>query len=158
MNEIAIPAPGLVPMCRVACNVASLVVLGDTPRGQRRCVPLLGGRAEGPEFRGELIDGGIDWQWQHPDGTLEIDAHYVLKADGDGGLVEVRSIGLRHGPPEVMQQLARGEPVDPARYFFRTCVRFTTGAPAWLHLNRTIAIASGRREASRVLLDLWRLT
>lgn len=158
MDEIEIPAPGLVRMCRVSCEVGALAVLGAAPGAQRRCVPLLGGRVEGPEFQGEVIAGGFDWQWQHADGTLEIDAHYVLKADADGGLVEVRSIGLRHGPPEVMQRLARGEPVDPSQYFFRTCVRFTTGAPAWLGLNKTIAIASGRREASRVLLDFWRVT
>jgi Protein of unknown function (DUF3237) len=157
-TPIPIPQPGLVPMCRVACEVGSLLVLGQAPAGQRRCVPLTGGRVEGPEFTGEVVAGGIDWQWQQADGTLEIDAHYVLRADADGGLVEVRSTGLRHGPPEVMARLARGEAVDPADYFFRTCVRFTTGAPAWLHLNRVMAIASGRREATRVLLDLWRVT
>ncbi len=154
----AIPAPGLVPMCRVVCEVGALQVLGDTPAGQRRCVPLLGGHVEGPGFTGELLAGGVDWQWQRADGTLEIDAHYVLRAAGDGGLVEVRSTGLRHGPAEVMARLARGEPVDPSDYFFRTCVRFTTGAAAWQHLNHTMAIASGRREATQVLLDLWRLT
>lgn len=156
--EIFIPAPGLVPMCRVSCEVGALQWLGAAPAGQRRCVPLLGGRVEGPGFTGEVIAGGIDWQWQHADGTLEIDAHYVLRAAADGGLVEVRSTGLRHGPPAVMERLARGEAVDPADYFFRTCVRFTTGAAGWLHLNRTMAIASGRREAARVLLDLWQLT
>jgi hypothetical protein len=36
-------------------------------------------------------------------------------------------------------------------------VRFTTGAPAWLHLNKLIAISVGRREASVVKLDFYRL-
>lgn len=157
-QDFPIPAPGLVPMCRISCEVGALVVVGATPSGQRRCVPLIGGTVDGPEFRGELVAGGVDWQWQHADGTLEIDAHYMLKAAADGALIEVRSAGLRHGPVDVMRRLALGEAVDPAEYFFRTCVRFTTGAPAWSHLNRTIAIASGRREATRVLLDLWRLT
>lgn len=157
-QDIPIPAPGFVPMCRISCEVGALEVLGIAPAGQRRCVPLTGGTVDGPEFRGEIVSGGVDWQWQHADGTLEIDAHYMFKAASDGALIEVRSAGLRHGPADVMGRLALGEPVDPAQYFFRTCVRFTTGAPAWLHLNRTIAIASGRREATRVLLDLWRLT
>ena len=42
--------------------------------------------------------------------------------------------------------LARGEAVPPEAYYFRTAVRFTTGAPAWLHLNKLLAIAVGQRE------------
>ena len=38
-------------------------------------------------------------------------------------------------------------------YFFRTLMRFTTGAPAWQHLNKVMAIAVGQREARTVLLD-----
>ena len=47
--------------------------------------------------------------------------------------------------------------MPPAEYYFRTAVRFTTGAPAWLHLNKLIAISVGRREASVVKLDFYRL-
>jgi Protein of unknown function (DUF3237) len=81
----------------------------------------------------------------------------VIRAD-DGALIEVQSDGLRHGPAEVMARLGRGEAVAPDEYFFRTLVRFTTGAPQWLHLNRVMAIAVGQREARAVLLDLYRLT
>ena len=88
---------------------------------------------------------------------LEIAAHYVIRAD-DGELIEVRSEGLRHGPPAVMERLARGESVPRDDYFFRTLVRFTTGAPAWQHLNKVMAIACGQREARLVLLDVYRLS
>jgi hypothetical protein len=37
-------------------------------------------------------------------------------------------------------------------------VRFTTGAPAWAHLNKVMAIAVGQRQAREVLLDLYRMT
>ena len=46
---------------------------------------------------------------------------------------------------------------SPEAYYFRTLLRFTTGHPAWLHLNKLLAIAVGRREAARVLLDVWRV-
>ena len=151
------PPPALLPMTRVVCEVAALETLGPAPQGERRFVPLGGGTAEGPELNGRLVEGGVDWQWQRSDGVLEIAAHYVIRTD-DGGLIEVRSDGLRHGPDEVMQRLARGEAVDPGEYFFRTLVRFTTGAPAWLHLNRVMALAVGRREARRVILDFYRIT
>jgi hypothetical protein len=150
------PAPDLTPLCRITCEVGALVSLGPAPCGERRYVPLGGGTVEGPALNGELVPGGVDWQIQRADGVLEIAAHYVLRL-ADGSLVEVQSNGLRHGPPEVMARLAGGEAVAPNEYFFRTLVRFTTGAPAWAHLNKVMAIAVGQREARQVVLDLYRL-
>lgn len=149
-------APVLLPMCRIDCEVAELVSLGPAPLGERRFVPLGGGTVDGPEFRGTVVPGGVDWQWRRADGALDIHARYVLRAH-DGALVEVDSRGLRHGPPEVMDRLARGEPVEPGAYYFRTALRFTTGAPAWQHLNGVLAVAVAQRQARRVLLDVYRV-
>lgn len=157
MNSAFPPAPALVPMTQIRCEVGALVSLGAAPQGERRYVPLGFGTARGPELDGTLVEGGIDWQVQRNDGALEIAAHYVIRAT-DGGLIEVRSDGLRHGPPEVMTRLARGEPVPREAYFFRTLVRFTTGSPAWMHLNKVMALACGEREARLVKLDLYRIT
>jgi hypothetical protein len=155
---MTIPAPPpLLPMARIRCDVGPLVSLGPAKHGERRYVPLLGGTVEGPELVGSIVEGGVDWQLQRADGVLEIAAHYVIRA-ADGALIEVQSDGLRHGPPEVMARLARGEAVPREAYFFRTVVRLTTGAPAWLHLNRVLALAVGERQAGRVLLDLYRIT
>ena len=151
------PPPLLVAMTQIRCEVGALVTLGAAPTGERRYVPLGGGSVCGLELNGALVAGGVDWQVARCDGALEINAHYVIRSD-DGALIEVRSEGLRHGPPEVMAQLARGESVPRETYFFRTLVRFTTGAPAWLHLNKVMAIAVGQRQAQAVLLDLYRLT
>lgn len=157
MNSPFPAPPALVPMTQIRCEVDALVTLGPGPHGERRYVPLGGGSVAGPELSGRIVEGGVDWQVARADGVLEIAAHYVIRAD-DGALIEVQSNGLRHGPPEVMQRLARGDAVGRDEYFFRTLVRFTTGAPQWLHLNKTMAIAVGQREARLVLLDLYRLT
>ncbi len=151
------PPPPLVPMTQIRCEVGALVSLGAAKHGERRYVPLGGGTVRGPELNGTLVEGGIDWQIQRADGALEIAAHYVIRAD-DGALIEVQSDGLRHGPAEVMARLARGEVVPREAYFFRTVVRFTTGAPQWLHLNKVLALAVGQREAAAVLLDFYRIT
>ncbi len=157
MNPDAMPAPPvLVPMTQIRCEVGALVTLGPAKYGERRYVPLGGGTVQGPELNGTLVEGGVDWQVQRADGVTDIAAHYVIRTT-DGALVEVQSEGMRHGPAEVMARLARGEPVARDEYFFRTVVRFTTGAPAWLHLNKVLAIAVGQREATRVLLDLYRI-
>jgi hypothetical protein len=150
------PPPALMPMTHIDCEVKALVTLGPGPHGERRYVPLGGGTVCGPELNGTLVEGGVDWQVHRADGVLDIAAHYVIRAD-DGALIEVQSNGMRHGPLEVMARLARGEAVARDEYFFRTVVRFTTGAPQWAHLNKVMAIACGQREASWVRLDLYRL-
>jgi hypothetical protein len=149
-------SPALVPMTRIVCEVGPVVSLGDGPRGERRYVMLGAGTVQGPELNGSIVEGGIDWQLRRADGVLEIAAHYVIRT-GDGALIEVQSDGLRHGPPEVMARLARGEAVPAGEYFFRTVMRFTTGDSRWQHLNKTLAIARGEREAGAVKLDVYRV-
>lgn len=154
------PSPVFPPatlLCRIRCDVGPLVSLGPAPLGERRCVPLLGGIVTGPAFHGSVLPGGVDWQVARADGVLEIDARYVLVLH-DGALVEVESRGLRHGPAQVMQQLAAGEPVPPDAYFFRTAMRFTTGAPAWQQLNRTMAVGVASRHAGCVVIDVFQLS
>ena len=156
-TTMSLPAPPpLIPMTQVRCEVGDLVTLGAAKYGERRYVPLGGGSVQGPELNGTLVAGGVDWQVARADGVLDIAAHYVIRAD-DGALIEVQSEGMRHGAPEVMARLARGEAVPREAYFFRTIVRFTTGAPQWGHLNKLLAIAVGQREASLVKLDFYRL-
>ncbi|MCK6426989.1 MAG: DUF3237 domain-containing protein [Burkholderiaceae bacterium] len=157
MSSLLPPPPPLLPMTQVVCEVDALVSLGPAKHGERRYVPLRGGTVRGPELSGSVLEGGVDWQVLRADGVLEIAAHYVIRTD-DGALIEVQSDGLRHGPAQVMARLARGEAVARDEYFFRTLVRFTTGAPAWLHLNRVMALAVGQREADRVKLDFYRIT
>jgi len=119
-------------------------------------VAIDGGSFEGPSLRGEVLAGGADWQIARPDGVLDLDARYALREQG-GGLVRVLSQGYRHGPPEVLAALARGEEVEPARYFFRTVMRFETGAPELAWLNKTIAIGSAERRARKVLIAAYSL-
>jgi hypothetical protein len=69
----------------------------------------------------------------------------------------VTSQGLRHGPAEIMAKLARGEQVDPKLYYFRTVLRFETGATSLSWLNRIIAIASGVRTRNKVELEAYEL-
>src|SRR4029077_20824875 len=106
----------------------------------------------GPGLRGDILPGGADWPIARSDGVLELDARYALK-EARGGLVQVISQGYRHGPADVMARLARGEEVDPASYFFRTIMRFETGANELAWLNKTIAVANAVRRARRVEIE-----
>jgi hypothetical protein len=140
----------------LAVDVGEVVSMGAAPLGERRVVNILGGTFEGPRLRGRVLPGGADWQIVRRDGVLDIDARYALQEEA-GAVVRVVSQGYRHGSSEVLAALARGEPVDPARYFFRTIMRFETGAPDLEWLNRTIAVATARRQARQVLLSAYQL-
>ena len=143
-------------MMKLAVDVGEVVSMGMAPLGELRVVGILGGTFEGAALRGEVLPGGADWQIARKDGVLDIDARYVLKEE-NGGLVRVVSQGYRHGSSEVLAALARGEKVDPTTYFFRTIMRFETGAPYLEWLNKTIAVATAERKARRILLSAYEL-
>jgi hypothetical protein len=143
-------------LMNLAVDVGELTSMGEGPLGERRVVGILGGTFEGPQLRGDVLSGGADWQIARRDGVLDLDARYALQEQG-GGLVRVTSQGYRHGPGQILAALARGEDVDPAKYFFRTVMRFETGAPYLEWLNKTIAVATAERKARQVLLSAYRL-
>jgi Protein of unknown function (DUF3237) len=128
-------------------KVAATQNIGAGPLGTRRTAPLSGGTFEGPRLRGSVLPAGsADWLLLRADGVLELDLRVTLQTD-DGALISMRSFGLRHGPPEVIAAIGRGETVDPSTYYFRTTPRFETAHPAYSFLNRLVAVAAGDRRA-----------
>src|ERR1700761_3629165 len=105
-------APCLLHVADLSVAVAEPIVVGQTPEGLRRIIPILGGRASGPRLTGEILAAGADFQLFRADGVTILEARYVLRAS-DGPLIAVTNVGLRRGPPEAMARLARGEVVDP---------------------------------------------
>lgn len=150
----------LVPLMRLSVEVRPPISAGTTPHGEVRVLPFAGGTWETVPASGEapitgsIADGGTDWQTVRADGGLEIRAHYMLEST-EGERIEVVSEGLRHAAPEVLDRLAAGEPVDPSEYYFRTHLRFATGAERFAHLNRLLGVAVGQRQASGVLLTAY---
>lgn len=140
----------------VGADVGEIVSLGPGPLGERRLIPITGGTFEGSGLKGEVLGGGNDWQVVRADGVLDLDARYALREQG-GAVIRVTSRGMRHGPPEVLAALARGEDVDPAKYFFRTSMRFETGDAKLAWLNKTMAIATAVRKARRVELTVYKV-
>jgi hypothetical protein len=149
-------APQFEFLMDIAADVGELQTMGGGPLGERRVVAITGGTFAGPQLKGSIVPGGADWQIVRADGVLDIDARYVMRANG-GALIRVVSQGYRHGPPEVLAALGRGESVPADRYFFRTVMRFETGDAELLWLNRTIAVATAERRARQVLLEAYRL-
>ena len=127
-------------------TVAGLQKIGAVSLGTRVVAPITSGQFEGPRLRGRVLPGGGDWTLLRGDGVLELDLRVTLETD-DGALIYMTSFGLRHGPPEVLAALGRGERVDPSTYYFRTTPRFETGHPKYVFLNRLLAVSRGDRRA-----------
>ncbi len=152
--ELKPPTPRLEPLCHVAVKIGAPQIIGAVLTGERRIIPITGGRFEGVKMRGEILSGGADWQIIAADGTALLEARYTLKTD-DGALIYVKNSGFRHGPPEVLAAIARGEQIDPTRYYFRASPIFETGDKKYAWLNRTICVCSGVRTKEEVLLDFY---
>lgn len=142
------------PIFRIDAELADILKFGYTPYGERRVIDIRGGRVSGDRLNGRILPGGADWQIIRSDGVADIQARYTIETDA-GAHILVSSEGLRHGPPEVMERVARGEAVEPELYYFRTLMRFETADPAVLWLNRILALASGARLANAVRLDVY---
>ena len=126
-------------------TVATPQSIGAVPHGTRRTAPSLAAALRARDFADRCYLGGsADWLLLRADGVLELDLRATLRTD-DGALISMKSFGLRHGPPDVIEAMARGETVDPAAYYFRTTPRFDTAHPAYAFLNHLMTVASGDR-------------
>jgi hypothetical protein len=130
------------PLMTVRIAAAPPQKLGTVSHGVRSIVPVTGGDFEGPRLRGKVLPGGGDWLLLRADGVLELDLRITLETD-DRALIYMKFQGLRHGPPDVIAALRRGEVVDPARYYFRTLPSFETSTDKYAFLNRIISVGFG---------------
>jgi hypothetical protein len=150
-----LPDPLLTRVYRLEATLGEPLDLGEIDQGRRRIVPLTGGTFTGPELNGTLLPGSsADWQIVLPDGTALGDIRYTLQTD-DGDLLYVQARSVRHGSPDVLERLARGEDVDAAAYTFRTATEIETAAPALDWLNKGVFISVGGRQPGTVIYETY---
>jgi hypothetical protein len=150
-----LPAPQLILVYRLEAMLGESLDLGDVSQGHRRIVPQTGGTFSGPELRGRLLPGAsADWQIILPDGTVLADIRYTLQTD-DGALLYVQARGVRHGKPEVLERLARGDDVGAGEYTFRTSTQIETAAPELDWLNKGVFISVGGRRQAGVIYETY---
>ena len=150
-----LPEPRLTLVYRLEATLGPPLDLGETALGRRRIVPQTGGTFTGPEISGRLLPGAsADWQVLLADGTALADLRYTLQTD-DGSLLYVRSRGVRHGSPEVLARLARGEDVDASEYTFRTSTQIETAVPELDWLNKGVFVSVGGRQPAGVIYETY---
>lgn len=151
-----IPVPALSHSFTLRVELGQPMEMGMGRAGARRIIPIIGGKALGPDVTGDVLNLGADWQTVYTDGAAHLDTRYAVQTD-DGALIEIVNVGSRHGPPEVIARLAAGEDVDPASYYMRTAARLETGDQRYAWVNHMLFVCAGVRRASAVEIAYYRV-
>jgi len=149
-------APTLDFVCELKVKLKPPYIVGETPHGMRRIIPIIGGSFEGPAMKGEILDGGADWQIVRKDGVAELEAHYQIKTD-DGVIIYVKNTGLRVATPEVAARIGKGEQVSPSEYYFRAVPKFEAPEGKYHWMNNAIFICKGVRNPDDVTIQVWKV-
>jgi Protein of unknown function (DUF3237) len=142
------------PLFVVRLDVRPLQVVGATPGAYRRVGVVPSGVFEGERLSGRVLDGGADWQNVRSDGSTALDVRLVLKTFDDA-LVGMTYRGIRHGAPDVIARVEKGEAVDPGDYYFRIAPLFETAATQYAWLNNVVAIGIGHRRADGPVYSIF---
>ena len=151
-----LPLPKLTHSFTLEVELGPIKELGRGRSGKRRIIPIIGGRALGPDISGKVLNVGADWQTVFDDGGAHLDTRYAVETD-DGAVIEIVNVGWRHGPTDVLARLARGEDVDPTLYKMRTAAQLETGDPQYAWVNYEVFVCVGRRRASAVEIAYYKV-
>ena len=144
-------APGLRFAFAIKAKVGPVQDLGQTARGHRRIIDIVGGEVAGPRLDGEILPGGADWQIVRPDGTIEVVARYTIRSSS-GAMIYVQNEGLRVASPEILARMSQGELVPFDSYHFRTAPRFETAEPSLKWLERATFVGVAARTPDRIAI------
>lgn len=144
------------PLFVFQIDVRPAMIIGATPGHDRRVGEIVGGSFEGDRLRGTILSGGSDWQSLRRDGAITLDVRLLLQTD-DGALIGMTYRGLRHGPKEVMDRIARGEKVSPSEYYLRATPYYETSSEKYDWLNRIASVAYGHRLAGGPIYQVFEI-
>lgn len=149
-------APKLEFVCELRVELQDPMTVGQTPRGLRRIIPIIGGTVEGPQIKGEIVKGGSDWQFIREDGVTELEALYQFRTD-DGVLIFIKNTGIRVASPEVAKKIAEGIPVSADEYYFRAVPKFEAPEGKYFWLNNALFICTGVKNPNDVSIFVWKV-
>ena len=125
--------------------------VGKTAKGNRFIVPITGGTFEGPNIKGEVLEGGADYQLQNMEaGRTEIEAIYCIRTD-DGVTIHIRNCGL----------ICSGKDADgKPSFYFRCAPKFEAPIDskyAWL--NNALFLCEPAMDGPQggIKLNVWKV-
>jgi Protein of unknown function (DUF3237) len=146
-------------LVQVAAPLEAGEVRGAATQGRRRIINITGGTVCG-RINGRVLAGGADYQLVTSDTSAVLDARYMLELDDPGhagARVYVHNHALRRASAEDMARLAAGEPVDPARVYFRCSPSFEVSHPALRWMTESLFIGVGARRPDSVEMSFYRV-
>lgn len=124
---------------RLEVEVRAPAALDSATMGPVRLVSISGGRVSGA-LQGRIMAGGTDWQEVRADGTIAIEARYLLELD-DGARIELQSRGQRGATAGA----------------FWSSIWLRAAAPQWAHLGQAQFLGLGRKIDHCVAIDVFQL-
>ena len=131
----------------IEATISTPMPIGKTPVGERLSIPITGGKFYGEKLNGKVLPGGADSQLITHNGTVKLNARYLIKTD-DGTLIEVSNTGVLV-PATENQAL-----------YFRTSPTFDAPNGKYQWLNEAIFVAGVRTVSDKpdtVLIDVYKV-
>jgi hypothetical protein len=144
------------PLFAFQIQVKAPTIIGATPGYDRRIGEITGGQFEGERLRGRILSGGSDWQSLRADGATTLNVRLVMETD-DNVLIGMTYLGVRHGPKEVLDRIARGEKVSASEYYMRATPYYETASEKYGWLNRVVSVAYGHRMAGGAIYQVFEI-
>lgn len=139
-------APGLEFVMELRVTVGQAFSVGKTHNGERLVIPITGGTFSGPRLKGEVLEGGADYQLISRElRRTDLEAIYCIRTD-DGVNIHVRNIGISayDGGKNYFYCTPRLEAPMDSKY-------------AWLN-NAIYVCRPGEFMKGGVVLDVWKVT
>lgn len=125
--------------------------VGKTSKGTRFIIPITGGTFEGPNIKGEILEGGADYQLQNQEaGRTELEAIYCIRTD-DGVNIHIRNCGIIYNGKD-----AQGK----TQFYFKCAPKFEAPMDskyAWLNNSLFLCEPSFGGEGGGITLNVWRV-
>ncbi|KAF9701704.1 hypothetical protein EKO04_000889 [Ascochyta lentis] len=115
---------------------------GKTAAGDRRFIPITGGRFEGPKIKGKILPGGGDWNAVRPDSVVHVLAKYTIQTD-DGVLINVHNEGYGRASQQTMEGVFGDDPAKASqaeggeKWYTKVFSRFEVADGKYTWLNNT---------------------
>lgn len=157
-------APELQHAFTLHVDLAPPQYFGKTSAGERRFIPITGGKIDGPKLKGTILSGGGDWNAVRDDGVVHVLAKYTIQAE-DGTLINVHNGGYGRASQAVMTKVFGNDPSTGsladggASWYTKTCPRFEVqdGKHSWL--NNTCFIGDLRPPTvpNHVVIEIYEI-
>ena len=131
------------PLFKLTFELHPALELGPTPAGERRVIPVSGGKFEGERVHGTVEPyGGSDLLLRRKDGAFQQDVRAILRTDDDE-LILMTYRGVRHG--------------SDSEYYLRTAPFFETSSVKYAWLNTIVAVAIGEKRPGGVNYEVFEI-